>query len=67
MSVESLAPVHYKQLLTYLRLLKLPVGLLINFGSATFKEGIKRVVNNHTSFASSRLRVNQPVSRETIE
>jgi len=56
-SVEVLVPVHAKQLLTYLRLLKLPLGLLINFGGATFKEGVKRVVNHHTDFASSRLRV----------
>jgi iron complex transport system substrate-binding protein len=53
-SVERLAPVHGKQLLTYLRLLNLPVGLLINFGAATFKEGVKRVVNHHKDFASSR-------------
>ena len=57
-SVETLAPIHHKQLLTYLRLLKQPLGLLINFGAPTFKEGIKRIVNNHTHFASSRLRVN---------
>ncbi|MBI3793987.1 MAG: GxxExxY protein [Nitrospinae bacterium] len=58
-SVETLAPVHGKQVLTYLRLLDLPLGLLVNFGSSTFKEGTKRIVNNHTSFASSSLRVNQ--------
>jgi GxxExxY protein len=58
-SVETLAPVHPKQLLTYLRLLNLPIGLLINFGAATFKEGAKRVVNNHRDFAPSRLRVNK--------
>ena len=58
-SVEKLAPVHAKQTLTYLRLLHLPIGLLINFGAPTFKEGIERIVNRHTSFASSRLRVNQ--------
>jgi iron complex transport system substrate-binding protein len=58
-SVERLAPVHGKQLLTYLRLLNLPVGLLINFGAATFKEGVRRVVNRHQDFASSRLRVNK--------
>ena len=46
-SVERLQPVHSKQLLTYLRLMKLPVGLLVNFGCDTLKEGIKRVVNNH--------------------
>jgi GxxExxY protein len=58
-SVERLAPVHGKQLLTYLRLMKLPVGLLINFGSATLKEGLHRVVNQLPSSASPRLRVNQ--------
>jgi len=50
-SVERLAPVHGKQLLTYLRLTKRPLGLLMNFGGATFREGVKRVVNNHTDFA----------------
>jgi len=60
-SVETLAPVHPKQVLTYLRLLNLPVGLLINFGAATMKEGLHRVVNNYRpSFsAAPRLRVNQ--------
>ena len=58
-SVETLAPVHLKQLLTYLRLLDLPLGLLMNFGAATFKEGVKRIVNGPQSFASSCLRVNQ--------
>lgn len=58
-SVERLAPVHTKQLLTYLRLLDQPVGLLMNFGGATFREGLRRIVNNHTDFAPSRLRVNQ--------
>jgi iron complex transport system substrate-binding protein len=58
-SVEQLSQAHAKQLLTYLRLMKQPLGLLINFGAATLKEGLRRVVNDHTSFASSRLRVNQ--------
>jgi len=58
-SVEALSKMHAKQMLTYLRLMQQPVGLLMNFGGATFKEGIRRIVNNHTSFASSRLRVNQ--------
>ena len=57
-SVESFAPIHGKQLLTYLRLMQLPLGLLMNFGAPTFKDGLKRVVNEHI-FASSRLRVNQ--------
>ena len=50
-SVERTAPVHAKQLLTYLRLMKQPLGLLMNFGGETFREGVKRVVNGHTSFA----------------
>ena len=58
-SVENIAPVHSKQVLTYLKLLNLPLGLLINFGAATIKEGIKRISNNNQNFASSRLRVNQ--------
>lgn len=58
-SVENIAPVHSKQVLTYLKLLNLPLGLLINFGAATIKEGIKRIVNGNQSFTSSCLRVNQ--------
>ena len=52
-SVERLAAVHAKQLLTYLRLLQQPVGLLINFGGETLKEGVRRVVNNHSSLRAS--------------
>ena len=44
-SVEVLAPVHKKQLLTYLRLTDLRLGLLINFNVELIKYGIKRVVN----------------------
>ena len=58
-SVEKTAPVHSKQILTYLRLLNLEVGLLINFGGATLKEGLERIVNNYAPSASPRLRVNQ--------
>ncbi len=58
-SVETLNAVHSKQLLTYLRLTNQPVGLLINFGGATLREGLKRIVNDHIPSASSRLRVNQ--------
>ena len=43
-SVERLVPVHGKQLLTYLRLAQQPLGLLMNFGGETFKEGVRRVV-----------------------
>lgn len=52
-SVERLLPVHAKQLLTYLRLTGQPVGLLINFGGETLKEGVRRLVNNHRPSASS--------------
>lgn len=58
-SVDRLAPVHGKQLLTYLRLTKQPVGLLINFGGETLKEGLRRIVNDYRPSASPRLRVNQ--------
>jgi len=44
-SVEKIAPVHQKQLLTYLRLANKRLGLLINFGEALIKNGITRVVN----------------------
>jgi GxxExxY protein len=47
-SVETFAPVHAKQVLTYLKLTNLRLGLLINFGMATFKEGVRRfVVDQH--------------------
>lgn len=45
-SVQALAPVHSKQLMTYLRLTKLKLGLLLNFNEALLKDGIKRVANN---------------------
>jgi GxxExxY protein len=44
-SVQKLEPVHFKQLLTYLRLADLKLGLLINFNETLIKNGIKRVVN----------------------
>lgn len=44
-SVESLAEVHYKQLLTYLRITNLKLGLLINFNVPLIKNGIHRIVN----------------------
>jgi GxxExxY protein len=46
-SLERLNGAHAKQLLTYLRLTNQPVGLLINFGGETLKEGLRRLVNNH--------------------
>ena len=44
-SIEAFAPVHRKQLLTYLRLMDLRLGLLINFNVELIKDGIQRVVN----------------------
>ena len=44
-SVEAIAPVHKKQLLTHLRLADKRLGLLINFNVALIKEGIKRIAN----------------------
>ena len=44
-SVERSAPVHGKQVLTYLRLANLPLGLLMNFGMPTFKDGVRRIAN----------------------
>jgi len=45
-SVESISNVHLKQLLTYLKLTNLKLGLLINFNESLIKDGITRVVNN---------------------
>jgi GxxExxY protein len=45
-SVERLAPIHHAQLLTYLRVKSLKVGLLLNFNSPTLQSGIRRVVLN---------------------
>jgi iron complex transport system substrate-binding protein len=46
-SVEQFTKVHAKQVLTYLRLMKQPVGLLLNFSGLTMKEGIRRLVNDY--------------------
>lgn len=45
-SVETIAPVHPKQLLTYLKITELKLGLLINFNEKLIKDGITRIVNN---------------------
>ena len=57
-SLERLDRVHPKQLLTYLRLMNLQVGLLLNFNAALMKDGITRVVNDLPPSASPHLRVN---------
>lgn len=45
-SIESLAPVHFAQVLTYLKLSEIKLGLLINFNIKLLKDGIHRIVNN---------------------
>jgi GxxExxY protein len=45
-SIETLAPIHFAQTLTYLRLSGCKLGLLINFNNVQLKDGIHRVVNN---------------------
>ena len=57
--VDRLTPIHRNQLLTYLRLGDFPVGLVLNFGAGTMKDGIKRLVNDLPPSASSPLRVNR--------
>jgi len=55
-AVESLMPIHAAQLLTYLKLSGLTLGLLINFNVPVLKSGIKRIANNFQDSASPRLR-----------
>ena len=58
-SLEALAPVHSKKLLTYLKLADVRVGLLINFGAAVLKDGLRRLVYGLPPQASPSLRINQ--------
>jgi len=51
-AVESMLPVHEAQLLTYLRLTELPVGLMINFNVPVLKDGILRRVNSRSESSS---------------
>jgi len=46
-SVEEFKPVHYKQLLIYLKLMDKQVGLLINFNVSNLTDGVKRIVNDY--------------------
>jgi GxxExxY protein len=50
-SVERLLPLHAKQVLTYIRLAGQPLGILINFGGDTFREGVRRIVDGPSDFA----------------
>jgi iron complex transport system substrate-binding protein len=57
-SIERLAPVHAKQVLTYLRLMDLRAGFVLNFGAGMMREGIRRVVNDLPPSWSPHLRIN---------
>jgi GxxExxY protein len=46
-AIDRIAAVRSRRLLTYLRLLDLPLGPIMNFGGGTFHQGLKRVANNH--------------------
>jgi GxxExxY protein len=54
-AVENVLPIHGAQLLTYLKLSGLTLGLLINFNVAMLKQGLKRIANNFQDSASPRL------------
>ena len=58
--VDRIAPVHARQLLTYLRLTNLRVGLLLNFDAPRMKDGIRRLVNDYDPKGDSPLRINRP-------
>jgi len=58
-SSEKVLPVHYKQVLTYLKLLNLPIGLLVNFGAPTMKEGLTRIVNNYRLVEPGHLNIHK--------
>ncbi|MBA4052300.1 MAG: GxxExxY protein [Erythrobacter sp.] len=58
-SVEKTLPIHAKQLQTYLRLGQFPLGFVINFGTAMFKDGIRRLINSDALLATSPLGANQ--------
>ncbi len=46
-SINEISPIHYAQTITYLKLTKIKLGLLINFNESLFKDGIKRVINGY--------------------
>jgi GxxExxY protein len=58
-SVERLLDIHTMQVMTYLRFMELPLGLLMNFSGVKFTHGLKRVVNNHRDTTGSTLRLHQ--------
>lgn len=46
-AVEGIIPVHHAQVITYLKILRLPLGLLINFNEVLIKSGLHRILNLH--------------------
>jgi iron complex transport system substrate-binding protein len=58
-SVTNISPGISRQLTSYLRLMDLRVGLIINFGQPTLLAGVKRIVNRMPSFSHSRVRINR--------
>jgi GxxExxY protein len=62
-TVERLSPVHARQVRTYLKFTGLTVGLLMNFSTEKFTDGLKRIVNNHGDTHNSLLEINQAPSR----
>lgn len=62
-TVERLSLVHARQVRTYLQFTGLTLGLLMNFSSEKFADGLKRIVNNHADTHNSSLRINQESSR----
>jgi GxxExxY protein len=52
-TVEKLLPIHEAQLLTYLKLYRRSLGLLINFNVPILKDGLKRIVHNFPDFSAS--------------
>ena len=57
-TVERLLPVHARQVTTNLKFMNLPIGLLMNFSSEKFVDGLKRLVNNHNETSKSALKIN---------
>jgi GxxExxY protein len=62
-AVESLLPVHHAQVLAYLKMTRLELGLLLNFNKPLMKDGIRRIIHQEAAFASSRLRVEKSEHR----
>ena len=58
-AAERMPAIALRQTLTYLRLLRLPLGLIVNFGGADFNGAVRRVVNDHHMLEGSPLRIHR--------